>query len=242
MRKTTLLLFLALTLSVHAQSNQGKVSVKQSAEIDELVYGKKQQTTEKTKEQIKAEKKAAKKAEKEARKRAKEEEKRQKEAAKKGQSVTQQTKVVPEPVVVEMPKLPEQKVAQKQEVDKTDIYTGPRTKLVRRKVPVLHRQPKSVVYKGMKKTSGYRVQVFLGGNTREDRQQAERAGHKVKASFPTQPVYTHFQSPQWYCRVGNFVEYKKADAFRQKLKQLGFPNAAVIKCMITVRDVEKYNY
>ena len=218
MRKTTLLLFLALTLSAHAQSNQGKVSVKQSAEIDELVYGKKQQTTEKTKEQIKAEKKAAKKAEKEARKRAKEEEKRQKEAARKGQSTTQQTKAVPEPVVVEMPKLPEQKVTQKQEVDKADIYTG------------------------MKKTSGYRVQVFLGGNTREDRQQAERAGHKIKASFPTQPVYTHFQSPQWYCRVGNFVEYKKADAFRQKLKQLGFPNAAVIKCMITVRDVAKYNY
>ena len=237
---TTTLLFLALTLAAQAQSNQGKVSVKQSAEIDELVYGKKKQTVEKTKEQIKAEKKAAKKAEKEAKRKAKEEEKRQKEAAKKGQPTTQQTK--PEPVTVVTPKLPEQKVAPKQEVNINDIQTAPRTKLVRRRVPVQRREPKSVVYKGMKKTSGYRVQVFLGGNTREDKQRAQQAANKVKAAFPTQPVYTHFQSPQWYCRVGNFVDYKKADAMRQKIKQLGYPQATVIKCMITVRNVASVQY
>ena len=217
-------------MALHAQS-QGKVSVKQSAEIDELVYGKKPQTVEKTKEQLKAEKKAAKKAEKEAKKLAKEEEKHRKEAEKNGQQV-QTTKPVPEPV----------KVVQKTEIDKKDINIGPRTKLVRRKVPVYHKQPKSVVYKGMKKTNGYRVQVYLGGNTREDRQKAEQAGHKVKAAFPTQPVYTHFQSPQWYCRVGNFVDYKKAEAMRNQLRNLGFPKAAVVKCLITVRNVSSYKY
>ena len=227
-------------MAIHAQS-QGKVSVKQSAEIDELVYGKKPQTVEKTKEQLKAEKKAAKKAEKEAKKLAKEEEKHRKEAEKNGQQV-QTTKPVPEPVKVETPKLPEQKVVQKTEIDKKDINIGPRTKLVRRKVPVYHKQPKSVVYKGMKKTNGYRVQVYLGGNTREDRQKAEQAGHKVKAAFPTQPVYTHFQSPQWYCRVGNFVDYKKAEAMRNQLRNLGFPKAAVVKCLITVRNVSSYKY
>ena len=241
MRKITILLLFALSLSVQAQTNQGKVSVKQSAEIDELVYGKKQQVVEKTKEQLKAERKAAKKAEKEARKRAKEEEKRRKEAEKKGLTVTPAPKPVPEPVVVETPKFPEQKVA-KLENDKSEAITRPQTKLVRRKVPRINRQPKSVVYKGMKKTAGYRVQVFLGGNTREDRQQAEQAGHKVKAAYPTQPVYTHFHSPQWYCRVGNFVDYKKAEAFRNNLRRQGFANASVVKCMITVRNVEKYNY
>ena len=139
---TTTLLFLALTMAAQAQSNQGKVSVKQSAEIDELVYGKKKQTVEKTKEQIKAEKKAAKKAEKEAKRKAKEEEKRQKEAAKKGQPTTQQTK--PEPVTVVTPKLPEQKVAPKQEVNINDIQTAPRTKLVRRRVPVQRRDEENI--------------------------------------------------------------------------------------------------
>ena len=242
MKPLLLPLLLLCSLAAAAQSNQGKVSVKQSAEIDALVYGKKQQqpAAEKTKEQLKAEKKAAKKAEKEAKRQAKEEERQRKEAAKKGMVVNQQSK--PEPVVVVTPKLPEQKVAPKKEVAIEEIHTAPRTKLVRRRVPVERREPKSVVYNGMKKTSGYRVQVFLGGNTREDKHRAEQAGHKVKAAYPTQPVYTHFHSPQWYCRVGNFVDYKKADALRQKIKALGFPQATVVKCTITVRNIESVRY
>ena len=54
------------------------------------------------------------------------------------------------------------------------------------------------------KVNGYRVQVFAGGNSRADKIKAQNAGNSVKQAFPSQPVYVHFYSPRWICRVGNF--------------------------------------
>lgn len=238
---TTLVLILCIGGMAHAQSNQsGKVSVKQSAEIDELVYGKKKDVP-KTKEQLKAEKKAAKKAEKEAKKQAKKEAALLKAAGKKGTPTPQQTQepVKQEPV---QQKVTEVKATPKVEVKEPVVEELPRTKLVRRRVKVdpSRRAPKSVVYNGMRKTSGYRVQVVSGGNTREDKHRAEQAGHKVKAKFPGQPVYVHFHSPRWYCRVGNFTDYKKAEALKNQIRSMGFPQATVIKTTIVVRNVARY--
>ena len=47
------------------------------------------------------------------------------------------------------------------------------------------------------KTTGFRIQVFSGGNSRNDRQKAEKAGTDMKRYFPTEPVYVHFYSPSW---------------------------------------------
>lgn len=225
-----------------AQSNKNSVSVKQSAEIDELVYGKKKETP-KTKEQLKAEKKAAKKAEKEAKKRAKEEAKLRKAAGDKGQQPTNQQANNPEPVkpAPYTPPLPENKVVQAQDQKEQEGPERPRTKIIRRKVKVAdisERPYRSVVYHGMRKVSGYRVQVFSGGNKREDRQNAEKAGHKVKTAFPSQPVYVHFHSPRWFCRIGNFHDKKKAQEFLKKVKLAGFPQATLVSAIVTVRNAQ----
>jgi hypothetical protein len=54
------------------------------------------------------------------------------------------------------------------------------------------------------KVTGYRVQAFAGGNSRNDRLKAEQTGNQLKVHFPEQPVYVHFYSPRWICRMGNF--------------------------------------
>ena len=86
-----------------------------------------------------------------------------------------------------------------------------------------------------KKVPGYRVQLFAGGNTREDRQKAETIGKKAKALFPNEPIYTHFYSPRWVCRMGNFEDLEKAQAALKRARQAGISGACLIKGMITVR-------
>ena len=211
------------------RQNEGNVSVRQSKEIDQLVNGKK--NTPKTKAEIKAEKKAAKEAEK----RRKEEEKRKKN------SMAQQPVQKPVKPVVTAPAMPEMKFVPKIEPSIKHI-TRTETKVIRKPRldengrPVTRKVMKTVVYSGMKKFNGYRVQVSSGGNTREDRQEAERAMHKIKSAFPDQPVYVHFYTPRWACRVGNFEKREDAQELLKEIKKLGFNKASVIESKVAVRN------
>lgn len=91
------------------------------------------------------------------------------------------------------------------------------------------------VMRGSYKVTGYRVQVFAGGNTRADRQKAESTGKTVKMNFPDQPVYVHFYSPRWICRMGNYRELSEAQEYLRKVKALGFRSATLVKGKITVQ-------
>ena len=90
------------------------------------------------------------------------------------------------------------------------------------------------VMKGMK-INGYRVQVFAGGNSRNDRLKAERTGEDMKSLFPSEPIYVHFYSPRWICRMGNYRTYEEAHEVLQKVKQLGYNSAIIVKGKITVQ-------
>lgn len=92
-----------------------------------------------------------------------------------------------------------------------------------------------------KKVNGFRVQVYSGGNTRNDRQQAEIAGQKVKAILPDQPVYVHFYSPRWMCQVGNFTTQRQAVAVLRKVRKIGFKQAIIIRCKVTVNHTKNGN-
>ena len=89
------------------------------------------------------------------------------------------------------------------------------------------------VLKGVK-VAGYRVQVFAGGNTRNDRLKAERIGSEIKGLFPGVPVYVHFYSPRWICRMGNYRTYEEAHAVLQRVKNNGYQSAIIVKGKITV--------
>ena len=86
------------------------------------------------------------------------------------------------------------------------------------------------------KINGYRVQAFAGGNSRKDRQQAESVGNQIKSSFPGVPVYVHFYSPRWICRIGNYRTDEEAHQMLLSLRKMGFSEAVVVKGKITVYD------
>ena len=85
------------------------------------------------------------------------------------------------------------------------------------------------------KVNGYRVQAFAGGNKRTDRQKAQNIGDAIKLKFPEQPIYVHFYSPRWICRVGNFRTYEEAHAMLLEVKKMGYTQASIVKGKITVQ-------
>ena len=89
------------------------------------------------------------------------------------------------------------------------------------------------VMKGQK-VNGWRVQVFAGGNGRNDRLKAQRTGEEIKTLFPNEPVYVHFYSPRWICRMGNYRTYEEAHDVLTRVKQLGYPAAVIVKGKINV--------
>lgn len=85
------------------------------------------------------------------------------------------------------------------------------------------------------KVNGFRVQAFAGGNTRKDKLQAQDVGNKIKMAYPDQPIYVHFYSPRWICRVGNYKSMEEANAMLRKVKALGYKQAIIVKGKITVQ-------
>ena len=84
------------------------------------------------------------------------------------------------------------------------------------------------------KVNGYRVQVYAGGNSRADKTAAQKAGNDVKRAYPELPVYVHFYSPRWICRVGNFRSYEEANVVLARVKKLGYKQACIVSGKITV--------
>lgn len=85
------------------------------------------------------------------------------------------------------------------------------------------------------KVAGFRVQAFAGGNTRADREKAEQVGEKIKANIPGEPIYVHFYSPRWICRVGNYRTYEEAHQMLQAIRKLGYTQASIVKGKISVQ-------
>ena len=90
------------------------------------------------------------------------------------------------------------------------------------------------VMKGGYKINGYRVQVYAGGNSRDARRKAEKTGREIKTLFPGEPVYVHFYSPRWICRMGNYRTYEEAHQILNAVKKLGYKSAIIVKGKITV--------
>ncbi len=226
MKKLLTILFFILcsTAAIHAQ---GTVTVTQSSDIDAIVNGKKT----KTKEQLKAEKKAAKETKKQA-----------------PPSVATPTprSRLQEPVVenIVTPTVPSYTPQ-----PSTDPSSTPRTKLVKKLVKKPHTPtPEELagesqmvtkrLMHSFRKVRGFRVQVYSGGNTRVAHQEADKAGQKTKMLFPDLPVYVHFYTPRWMCLVGNFTNYRLARRVALKMRQEGYPNAYVIRTMISVKATQ----
>jgi hypothetical protein len=141
------------------------------------------------------------------------------------------------------PKQTEKKEKEKEKEKDNNTATNQDKKTEQPKVVVVEHHdsttidvPEEIQKKVMKgiKVVGYRVQVFAGGNTRKDRLKAERIGSEIKGLFPGVPVYVHFYSPRWICRIGNYRTYEEAHSVLQRVKNSGYQSAIIVKGKITV--------
>ena len=86
------------------------------------------------------------------------------------------------------------------------------------------------------KVTGYRVQAFAGRNSKADRIKAESVGNAIKMKYPDQPVYVHFYSPRWICRIGNYRSLAEAKKMLAKVRAMGYKQACLVKGKITVQN------
>ncbi|HXK75583.1 MAG TPA: SPOR domain-containing protein [Bacteroidaceae bacterium] len=80
------------------------------------------------------------------------------------------------------------------------------------------------------KTSGFRIQVFAGNNSRSAHELAQEYAEKVKKYNTDVQVYTLFVSPRWLCRVGDYVSFEEANMMMRQLRATGeFKEAVVVR-------------
>ena len=123
---------------------------------------------------------------------------------------------------------PEKPVAHETPVKKTEPEKE------ENEAPVVDMRKK--VMRGSYKVTGYRVQAYAGGNSRNDRLKAEEIGNAIKMKYPDQPVYVHFYSPRWICRVGNYRSLAEAQRMLAKVRAMGYRQASIVKGKITVQN------
>lgn len=86
------------------------------------------------------------------------------------------------------------------------------------------------------KTTGYRVQVYVGNNSRQGREEAMQRASKVKEVVSGISIYTYFDPPRWLCRVGDFKSVEEADVVMRKLKTVSlFKEASVVRDQINIK-------
>ena len=88
--------------------------------------------------------------------------------------------------------------------------------------------------------AGWRIQVFSGGNTHNDKIEAQTLGNRARIWYSEHTVYTHFKSPHWTCRIGDFQKREDAEELLKQMRRSGrFPKAAIIKSIINIYEDEK---
>ena len=85
-----------------------------------------------------------------------------------------------------------------------------------------------------RKMAGFRVQPFVGGNSRADRVKAEQTGAALQTHFPGHRVYVHFLGGRWTCRLGDFRTMAEAKEVLDELVRMGYDRAMMVRGQINV--------
>ncbi|MCF0198535.1 MAG: SPOR domain-containing protein [Bacteroidaceae bacterium] len=85
------------------------------------------------------------------------------------------------------------------------------------------------------RVTGYRVQVYAGGNTRNAKSKAYQAEALMRRCYPEYAIYTRFVNPRWICHVGDFRTREEAAVLLSELRETKkFPEAIIVKCKVNV--------
>ena len=181
-----------------SNAGEGKVTVTQSKEIDDLVNGPQDVVTTPAKQNTQST--------------------QNNQNTQSNQNTLTTPNTPSNPTTATTPKTQRPQISTQPEVTIDTTYTT---------------EPRKKILKGYK-VNGYRVQVYAGGNSRDARVKAERTGREINSLFPGEPVYVHFYSPRWICRMGNYRTYEEAHQKLNAVKKLGYQSAIIVKGKITV--------
>lgn len=85
---------------------------------------------------------------------------------------------------------------------------------------------------------GYRIRVYDGGSSRQDRIKAEQARDRVSSLYPGIYTKVHFyNSLNWRCYVGAYRTYREAREVRDEIRAF-YPGAEITKGDIEVPVIE----
>ena len=85
------------------------------------------------------------------------------------------------------------------------------------------------------RTTGYRIQIFTGSNSHNDKTKAYAVGNACQKRFPELSVYARFIAPRWVCRVGDFHSREDAQRYANKIRAAGISREVrVVKSEVLV--------
>ena len=79
------------------------------------------------------------------------------------------------------------------------------------------------------KDNGYRVQIYMGGNTAQDKAKVKSMARSVKARFPAVNVYVYFNAPHWICSAGDYKFREDANRMLSQFRDAGFNSSCVVR-------------
>ena len=84
-------------------------------------------------------------------------------------------------------------------------------------------------YKGQ----GYRIQIYTGNNSHNDKMKAYAIGETCQKKFPMLSVYPRFINPRWVCRVGDFRTHEDAQEYAKKIRASGISREVrIVRCEV----------
>lgn len=87
------------------------------------------------------------------------------------------------------------------------------------------------------KAMGYRVQVYMGNNSRKAKEEANLVANNIKSTFPELQIYVQFDSPRWVCRIGDYRSMEEADVALRRLKETKrFKEISVVRVMVNLPE------
>lgn len=96
-----------------------------------------------------------------------------------------------------------------------------------------HTAPASIGSRHRVAATGYRIQIYTGGNAHQDKAAATAAANQCRKVFPELSVYPSFVSPRWICRVGDFRTREDAEQYADKLRRRRIgTEVRIVRCTV----------
>lgn len=139
-----------------------------------------------------------------------------KEEAGKGRVVVRQSKEIDQVVNATVPPKPAAKPEPKAE------SAPPKPAEHHENKPKPATQGRGYTARSRHKARGFRICIFTGGNSRQDKAKAQQVGQQCRNRFGELAVYTFFQSPRWVTHVGDFATRKEAEKYVNLIRREHF--------------------